>query len=91
MARKHRNVLWLRTKEEQDYALKLAKGVHQEVKEKILSHDDRDALLFARGYLLAIKDLAKAEGVPGLSDEVERLLHDLERAYHEVPPESRNA
>lgn len=87
MAKKYRNVLGLHTKEEQDHALKIARDIHEKAKKDILEHDNRDALLFAKGYLFAINNLAQNEGAMDLVYETDRLMVDLDKAYYEVKPE----
>ncbi len=76
--------LGMHTKAEQDQALEMAAKVHREAKRKILDHDDKEALLFAHGYLQAVMELAAAEGAPRLASAVDQLIKDLQLAYYEV-------
>lgn len=85
MGKRHRNILGLHTKGEQEEALRLATQVYQDAKKRILERDDQDAFMFAVGYLSAVRDLLAAEDLQDRAAEVGLMRDDLERFYYEIP------
>lgn len=84
MAKKKRHSLGLHTKEEQEDAFALALQVFEDSKDRILNYTDKDALLFALGYLQAIRSLADLEGARELSLKVDHLVGELNKSWHET-------
>ena len=68
--------LGLHTLEEQSAALQMAVQA-TEAAYRGLEADNMDAVWHSVGYLTAIRDLARAEGAPGLADNVESLLREF--------------